>query len=163
MRCLATVDTAVGYPAQGPTLSPLQVMTAQPAQLKAIYLLQPLLRRQFFEDVAYRGRVLLVLEHHTFHFASGSQGFGGGKCTFFWSALRLSVVAMTLAFCSMEFPGLYQPPGPSEYGNLCTLWRGIGLGSTCRSLVATMLMAYSSRSSTNSANAHVLSTAGHLP
>ncbi len=83
-----------------------------------------------------------------------------GKRIFFWSALRLSVAVITCALLPTEFPRLYRPPQPYEDGDLCI---GISLGSTCRSLVATTLMAYASRSSMNRAMAHALSSAGSLP
>ncbi len=102
------------------------------------------------------------ITHSWVHLASGSQAFSGGKRTFSWSALRLSVVVMTRAFLPTEFLRLYQPPRPSEDGNFCDLCRGIGLGSTCHSLVATMLVAYASRSSTKSSMYHAMSSAGNL-
>ncbi len=90
-------------------------------------------------------------------------GLRGRKRTFFRSALLLSVTVMTCAFLPDDSPRLYCPPWPSEDGDLCDLCRGAGLGSTCLSLVATMLMAYLSLSFTNTSMYYALSSAGSLP
>ncbi len=55
------------------------------------------------------------------HLASGFQFFGGGKRTFFWSALLLYVTTMVFALLPNDPGRLYRPPRPSEDGDLCDL------------------------------------------
>jgi hypothetical protein len=164
VRSLPTVDTTFWHPAQGPALPPLQVTVAQPAQLRSAIFFNLCCCGSFLKTSHLAGECFLLhswnITHSWVHFASGSQALGGGKRTFFRSVLRSSLVAMTRALRLPEFPRSYRLSRPSEDGDICALWRGLGLGSACRSLIATMLVAYSSRSSTNP---HALLKPGWLP
>jgi hypothetical protein len=70
------------------------VPVAKSTEFPVVNLLQPLLRGQLLESVALPGRFSPHTRNITqswVHLASGSQAFGGGKRTFFRSALLLSV------------------------------------------------------------------------
>jgi hypothetical protein len=164
---LTAIHSSVGHLVLRPTFAPSQVPIAKLTELPVLNHLQPLLRGQFLESIALPGGVLLsaLLEHHTVFspLGLGIPVLRGGKRIFFRSALLLSVTAMTLAFLPNDPGRLYRPPRPSEDGDLWDLWYGVALGSTCLSLVATMLMAYRSLSLTNTSMYQGLSSAGSLP
>jgi hypothetical protein len=157
VRSLATINTTVGHPAQGPALSTLQVAVAQSAQFPVGYPLQPLLQRKLLEGLTPCRQVLLIALLRT-------------SCTP-WSTLPRGPrpsEAGSEPSSGLHFGHLWwhdsgiPATGTPRIISVSSALRG-RMGSTCRLLVATMLMAYSSRSSRNPAKARALLKAGNCP
>ncbi len=97
VRSSASVDIAVGHPAQCPrTSSPFQIDDGYTAGTALDPLSWPTSSAVSDpSDLAPRRGVLLIalVLHHAILIASGSHTLGGGKHTFFPSALRSSLAA----------------------------------------------------------------------
>ncbi len=157
----ATLDIAVRKLPFGPAIVDRQVTETELAQL---LFSNRCLGVSFLNTSHFTGECFSEhpspATHGNFHAASGSNFFGGGKCTLFSGAGFLSALTpITRAPLFAEFPRLTEPPRSprltcrSVDGDLLVrALSGIGFGSTSLSQLATCVVAYSSLLSTKFEN-----------